>query len=181
VSEPGFLLCEEAGVPRLLVRLEEDTVWLTQGQMADLFQTTKQNVSLHIRNVFAEGELDAAAVVKEYLTTATDGKRYQVAYYNLDVIISVGYRVRSHVGTRFRIWATQRLREYLVKGFALDDRRLKAAPPDTGQPSSSVTNSTGGRWEITPASWPRWRKRRMLRRPASPMSRVQSFTYIPTN
>src|SRR4051812_5540032 len=107
------------------VRLEDETVWLSQAQMADLFQTTKQNISLHILNIFEEGELAPDSVVKEYLTTAADGKKYQTAFYNLDVIISVGYRVRSHRGTQFRIWATQRLREYIVKGFTLDDERLK--------------------------------------------------------
>ena len=106
------------------VRLEGETVWLNQSQMVQLFQTTKQNISLHIRNIFEEGELREEAVVKEYLTTASDGKQYRVLHYNLDVIISVGYRVKSHRGTQFRIWATQRLREYLVKGFALDDQRL---------------------------------------------------------
>ena len=92
--------------------------------MVDLFQTTKQNISLHIRNVFEEGELHEESVVKEYLTTAADGKRYRTQHYNLDVIISVGYRVKSIRGTQFRIWATQRLREYLIKGFALDDQKL---------------------------------------------------------
>lgn len=106
------------------VRLEGETVWLNQAQMAELFQTTKQNISLHIRNVFDERELREDSVVKEYLTTAADGKRYSTLHYNLDVIISVGYRVKSVRGTQFRIWATQRLREYLVKGFALDDKRL---------------------------------------------------------
>ncbi|MBL8191837.1 MAG: virulence RhuM family protein [Acidobacteria bacterium] len=93
--------------------------------MAELFQTTKQNISLHIRNIFEENELQEDAVVKESLTTAADGKNYRVSFYNLDVIISVGYRVKSLRGTQFRIWATQRLREYLIKGFALDDERLK--------------------------------------------------------
>lgn len=115
------------GQTRLEVRLVGDMVWLSQAQMAELFQTTKQNVSLHIQNVFAEGELDEDSVVKEFLTTAADGKNYRTLYYNLDVIISVGYRVTSHRGTQFRIWATQRLREYLVKGFTLDDERLKKA------------------------------------------------------
>ena len=110
---------------RIEVRLENETVWLTQAQMAELFQTTKQNVSLHIQNIFSEGELREDSVVKEYLTTAVDGKNYQTGFYNLDVIISVGYRVKSHRGTQFRQWATQRLREYIVKGFALDDERLK--------------------------------------------------------
>lgn len=116
------------GASRLEVRMENETVWLSQNQMVELFQTTKQNVSLHIQNLFAEGELDRAATVKEYLTVRQEGSRQvsrSVEHYNLDVIISVGYRVKSHRGTQFRIWATQRLREYIVKGFALDDERLK--------------------------------------------------------
>ena len=123
-----FLLYQTSdGQTRLEVRLENETVWLSQNQMAELFQTTKQNISLHIRNIFKEGELPEGSVVKEYLTTAADGKNYKTSFYNLDVIISVGYRVKSHRGTQFRIWATQRLREYIVKGFALDDERLKRA------------------------------------------------------
>jgi len=117
------------------VRLEEETVWLTQAQMAELFQTTKQNVSLHVRNVFEEGELERPASVEESLTVQKEGPRSvqrRVEIYNLDVIISVGYRVKSHRGTQFRIWATQRLREYIVKGFTMDDERLKN-PPGKGQ------------------------------------------------
>ncbi len=117
----------EDGRTHLQVRLENQTVWLSQSQMAELFQTTKQNVSLHIQNIFEEGELAEGSVVKDYLTTAADGKNYQTKFYNLDAIISVGYRVKSHRGTQFRIWATQRLREYIVKGFAMDDERLKQA------------------------------------------------------
>ncbi|PIV23188.1 MAG: hydroxyacid dehydrogenase [Deltaproteobacteria bacterium CG_4_8_14_3_um_filter_45_9] len=115
----------EDGRNRIEVRLEDNTVWLSQSLMAELFQTTKQNISLHIKNIFKEGELDPDSVVKEYLTTAADRKSYLTYYYNLDVIISVGYRVRSHRGTQFRRWATERLREYLVKGFTMDDERLK--------------------------------------------------------
>jgi len=125
---PGgqFLVYEtEDGKLKLDVRFEGETVWLTQGHMAELFQTTKQNVSLHIRNLFEENELSEDSVVKDSLTTAADGKRYATKFYNLDVIISVGYRVKSQRGTQFRIWATQRLREYIVKGFVLDDERLK--------------------------------------------------------
>ena len=123
-----FLLYQASdGQTRLEVRLENETVWLSQNQMAELFQTSIPNVSMHIRNVFAEGELQPGSVVKEFLTTAADGKNYQTKFYNLDVIISVGYRVKSHRGTQFRIWATQRLREYIVKGFSLDDERLKRA------------------------------------------------------
>jgi hypothetical protein len=115
------------GNTKVDVRIEEESVWLSQQQMVDLFQTTKQNISLHIRNIFTEGELLEDSVVKEYLTTASDGKKYKTLHYNLDVIISVGYRVKSHIGTHFRIWATQRLREYIIKGFVLDDERLKQA------------------------------------------------------
>jgi hypothetical protein len=110
---------------RIEVRLENETVWLTQNQLAELFQTSIPNVSMHIRNIFNDNELHPDSVVKEFLTTAADGKKYQTRFYNLDVIISVGYRVKSPRGTQFRIWATQRLREYIVKGFTLDDERLK--------------------------------------------------------
>jgi hypothetical protein len=115
----------EDGQTKIDVRLEEETVWLNQKQMTELFQTTKQNISLHIRNIFKEGELVENSVVKDYLTTAADGKDYSTNFYNLDVIISVGYRVKSHRGTQFRIWATTQLREYLIKGFVLNDERLK--------------------------------------------------------
>ena len=118
----------EDGLTKIEVRLVNETMWLTQAQMAELFQTTKQNVSLHIQNVFDEGELDRVSTVKEYLTVQTEGHRKvqrSLEYYNLDVIISVGYRVKSHRGTQFRIWATKQLREYLIKGFVLDDERIK--------------------------------------------------------
>ena len=117
----------EDGRTRLDVKMQGETVWLTQSQMAELFQTSVPNVSMHIRNLFSEGELPADAVVKEFLITAADGKNYRTKFYNLDVIISVGYRVKSLRGTQFRIWATQRLREYIVKGFTMDDERLKEA------------------------------------------------------
>ncbi len=115
------------GDTRIDARLENETLWLTQFQLAELFQTTKQNISLHLKNIFEEGELDEYSVVKEYLTTASDGKQYRTYHYNLDAIISVGYRVKSHVATRFRMWATQQLREYIIKGFVMDDERLKEA------------------------------------------------------
>lgn len=115
----------EDGQTKIEVRLEYETVWLSQQLMADLFQNTKQNISLHLKNVFADGELSEERVVKEYLTTAADGKNYRTKFYNLEVIIAVGYRVKSHRGTQFRKWATERLNEYLVKGFTLDDERLK--------------------------------------------------------
>jgi hypothetical protein len=102
-------------------------IWLSQATLAELYQTTKQNISLHLKNLCEEGELVENRVVKEYLTTGPDGKKYRVNHYNLDAILAVGYRVRSHRGTQFRIWATERLREYLVKGFTMDDFRLKQA------------------------------------------------------
>jgi hypothetical protein len=118
----------DSGETRLEVRLQEETVWLTQNLMAELYQTTKQNISLHIQNIFEEGELAPEATVKKYLTVRREGSRQvrrQLDFYNLDVIIAVGYRVTSAVATRFRQWATARLSEYIVKGFTLDDERLK--------------------------------------------------------
>ena len=115
----------EDGQTQIDVRLENETVWLTQAQMVELFQTTKQNVSLHVGNVFKEGELEQASTVKEYLTVQKEGGRNvsrQVKYYNLDVIISVGYRVKSKRGTAFRIWARNVLKDYLVKGYAVNQR-----------------------------------------------------------
>jgi hypothetical protein len=122
----GQLLIYQDGGLKLQVRLDGQTVWLTQAAMADLYQTTKQNVSLHLQNIFDEGELEQEPAVKDYLTTAADGKRYRTRHYNLDAILAVGYRVRSPRGTAFRQWATARLRELLVKGFTLDDERIKA-------------------------------------------------------
>lgn len=128
-AEGQFLVYQaENGKLKIDVRFEGETVWLTQGQMAELFQTTQQNVSLHLQNVYAEGELEREATHKESLLVRQEGVRSvqrRVDVYNLDVIISVGYRVKSAVATRFRMWATQRLREYIVKGFVLDDERLK--------------------------------------------------------
>lgn len=118
----------ESGNTKIDVRLENETVWLTQKNMAGLFQTTKQNISLHIINIFEEGELKQESTVKNFLTVQNEGLRQVervVEFYNLDMIISVGYRIKSHIATRFRQWATQRLREYIVKGFVLDDERLK--------------------------------------------------------
>jgi hypothetical protein len=119
-----ILYTAEDGSAAIQLRAEGGTVWLTQLEMATLFDTSKQNVSLHIKNILAEGEL-SLAVVKEYLTTASDGKNYKTKTYSLDMILAVGYRVRSPRGTQFRQWATTHLREYLVKGFVLDDVRLK--------------------------------------------------------
>ena len=115
----------EDGLAKIETTFDEDTVWLSIDQMAELFQRDKSTVSRHIKNVFIEGELQRDAVVAKFATTASDGKTYQVDYYNLDVIISVGYRVKSKRGTQFRIWATNVLKEYMKKGFAMDDERLK--------------------------------------------------------
>ena len=116
----------QEGNIKIDVRLEEETVWLTQSQICELFQKSKSTISEHIKNVFEEGELQENAVVRNFRTTATDGKNYNTNFYNLDVVISVGYRVKSIQGTQFRIWATQRLKEYIVKGFALNDERFKS-------------------------------------------------------
>ncbi|VAW35013.1 Putative DNA-binding protein in cluster with Type I restriction-modification system, partial [hydrothermal vent metagenome] len=126
ISEIIFYQTED-GQTKVEVRLEDETVWLTQQQLARLLQTSKQNIGQHLKNIFAEDELDEISVVKKFFTTAADGKKYQTNFYNLDAIISVGYRVKSHVATRFRQWATRHLREYIIKGFVLDDERLKQA------------------------------------------------------
>ncbi|MEI7606549.1 MAG: virulence RhuM family protein [Rhodospirillaceae bacterium] len=125
MSGEVLLYNTEDGRAQLRLRIEDGTVWLSQAEMAELFSTTKQNVSLHLKNIFEEAELAEAAVVKDYLTTAADGKAYQTKHYRLDAILAVGYRVRSPRGTQFRRWATTVLRDYLIKGFALDDQRLK--------------------------------------------------------
>lgn len=115
----------EDGVTKVEVTFDNDTVWLSLDQIADLFQRNKSTISRHIKNIFSEGELSRNSVVANFATTGSDGKRYHVDFYNLDVIISVGYRVKSLRGTQFRIWATNILKEYMIKGFALDDERLK--------------------------------------------------------
>lgn len=107
------------------ILVENETIWLPQQKIAELFDTTKQNVSLHVKNIFKSGELDENSVVKDFLTTASDGKNYKTKHYNLDAIISIGYRVNSASATHFRIWATKILKEYIIKGFAMDDERLK--------------------------------------------------------
>jgi len=119
----------EKGSTKIEVKLENENVWLSQIQLATLYQTTKQNISSHLKNIFKNGELDEKLTVKEYLTVQNEGERFikrLIKYYNLDAIISVGYKVNSHIGIQFRIWATQRLNEYLIKGFTLDDERLKS-------------------------------------------------------
>ena len=122
-----LLFVSDDGLAKLEVRLTGETVWLSLNQLADLFQRDKSVISRHLKNIFEEGELEEGSVVADFATTAADGKSYQVSHYNLDVIISVGYRVKSHRGTQFRIWATRQLREFLIKGFVLDDERLKRA------------------------------------------------------
>ncbi len=128
-ADPGEFLFYQTddGQTRIQVRVEGETVWLSQKVMAELFQKDVRTISEHIRNIFDEGELKEAAVIRNFRITAADGKQYDTQHYNLDVIISVGYRVKSLRGTQFRIWATQRLREFIVKGFTMDDDRLKQA------------------------------------------------------
>lgn len=124
-----ILYQRDDGTPALEVRLDAETVWLSQQQIAELFQTSQQNVSLHLRNIYAEGELEEEATHKDFLLVRREGARdvrRTLAHYNLDAIISIGYRVTSKVATQFRIWATERLREYLVKGFTIDDAKLKS-------------------------------------------------------
>jgi len=120
-----IIYTSDDGVTKINVNLHDETVWLSLDQMAELFQRDKSTISRHIKNIFTEGELQEHSVVAKFATTAADGKIYQVDYYNLDVIISVGYRVKSLAGTRFRIWANSILKEYIKKGFAIDDERLK--------------------------------------------------------
>ena len=116
---------DDNGKPQVDVRFQDETVWLTQAQLVELYQSSKANVSEHIKNIFDEGELDKNSVVRNFRTTASDGKNYEVNYYNLDMIISLGYRIKSNIATKFRIWAADRLREYITKGFAIDSERLK--------------------------------------------------------
>lgn len=115
------------GLTKIETKFEQDTVWLSLDQMAELFQRDRSVIGKHVRNVFKEGELDKSSVWAKFAYTASDGKIYHVDYYNLDVIISVGYRVKSIRGTQFRRWATERLKEYLIKGFTMDDERLKGS------------------------------------------------------
>lgn len=120
-----ILYTTEDGRSQIQLRADRNTVWLTQLEMAELFNATKQNISLHLKNIFEDGELDSESVVKESLTTAADGKRYKTLLYNLDAILAVGYRVRSPRGVQFRRWASTVLKEYLLRGFVMDDERLK--------------------------------------------------------
>ena len=133
-SEGSFLFYQtEDGTTRVRVILDAGTVWMSQRLIAELYDTSVANINIHLRNIFEENELQYEAVVKEYLITAADGKNYRTKCYSLEAILAVGYRVRSTRGTQFRRWATQTLREYLVKGFVLDDERLKAAEQTFGQ------------------------------------------------
>lgn len=113
------------GSTHIDVKMEDETVWLAQAQLVQLYQTSKSNVSEHIKHIFEEGELEENAVVRKFRTTAADGKSYNTTYYNLDMIISLGYRIKSSIATNFRRWATERLKEYMIKGFTMDDERLK--------------------------------------------------------
>lgn len=113
------------GSTKIDVRFVDETVWLTQQQLCDLYQTSKSNISEHIKHIFEEEELEENSVVRKFRTTASDGKKYLTTYYNLDMIISLGYRIKSKIATSFRRWATERLKEYMIKGFTMDDARLK--------------------------------------------------------
>ncbi len=128
ISEPlkgSIIIYKDQSGPEIQVKLDKDTVWLSQAQLAYLFQKDVRTINEHIKNIFKEAELSENSVIRKFRITARDGKNYSVNYYNLDVIISVGYRVKSKRGTQFRIWATQRLRDYLVKGYAVNEARLK--------------------------------------------------------
>ncbi len=127
MNEKGEIIIYQTddGTTNIEVKLEDETVWLTQQQLVELYQSSKSNVSEHIKHIFEEGELDECAVVRKFRTTAADGKNYNVTYYNLDMIISLGYRIKSSIATNFRRWATERLKEYIIKGFTMDDERLK--------------------------------------------------------
>ena len=113
------------GQTKIDVKFEDETVWLTQAQLCELYQTSKSNISEHIKHIFEDEELDEKSVVRKFRTTASDGKSYNTIHYNLDMIISLGYRVKSKIATNFRRWATERLKEYMIKGFTMDDERLK--------------------------------------------------------
>ena len=115
----------EDGYTKIDVKFEDETVWLTQAQLCELYQTSKSNISEHIKHIFEEEELDEESVVRKFRTTAADGKSYNTIHYNLDMIISLGYRVKSKIATNFRRWAAERLKEYMIKGFTMDDERLK--------------------------------------------------------
>ena len=115
----------EDGSTKIDVKFQDETVWLTQAQLCELYQTSKSNISEHIKHIFEEGELEEDSVVRKFRTTGADGKNYNITHYNLDMIISLGYRVKSLIATQFRRWATERLKEYMIKGFTMDDDRLK--------------------------------------------------------
>ena len=139
-----IILYQPDSTVKLEVRLENETVWLTQQQLTELFQTSKQNISLHVNNIFKEGELDSNSVVKDSLTTASDGKKYKTKYYNLDVIISVGYRVKSLRGTQFRQWANKVIKDYLMNGYAVSQRfeRLEYRMSKTEEKIDFILNTS---------------------------------------
>lgn len=115
----------ENGVTKIDVKIVDDTVWLTQAQLCELYQTSKSNVSEHIKHIFEDGELDRSSVIRKFRTTGTDGKTYNAIHYNLHMIISLGYRIKPIIAANFRRWATERLKEYMIKGFTMDDEKLK--------------------------------------------------------
>ena len=115
----------EVGNTKIDVKFQDETVWLAQAQLCELYQTSKSNISEHIKHIFEEGELEEASVVQKFQTTGADGKNYNITHYNLDMIISLGYRVKSLIATQFQRWMTEHLKEYIIKGFTMDDERLK--------------------------------------------------------
>lgn len=125
ITTEFLIFTAETGTPQIEVRIEDEMIWLTQKLMAELFETSVSNVNMHLTSIFQDGELEEQSVIKEFLITASDGKSYKTKHYSLDVIIAVGYRVNSKQATQFRIWATKVLRDFIIKGFALDDERLK--------------------------------------------------------
>jgi hypothetical protein len=160
-----------------VVRLQDETVWLTQQLIAELFQTAVPNLSMHIRNIYEEGELTPEATLKKFLTVRREGTRdvrREMDFYNLDMIISVGYRVQSQIATRFRIWATQRLKEYIVKGFVMDDERLKH-PPGKGSAVPDYFDEMLARIRDIHAS-----ERRMYLRDSDGVHAVKMASFIST-
>ena len=128
IEEQGEIIIyqSDSGKLHIDVRMEGETLWLTQNQLVELYQTSKSNVSEHIKHIFEESELEEDSVVRKFRTTALDGKNYNMTYYNLDMIISLGYRIKSIIATQFRRWASERIKEYIIKGFTMDDERLKS-------------------------------------------------------
>ena len=143
-----ILYKDNEGKVSVNTRFADENVWLTQAQQVEIYQSSKSNISEHLTNIFNDKEFDQDAVVRKFRTTAADGKNYQVLHYNLDVIIALGYRVQSPIAVRFRRWATQRLHEYIQKGFTMDDERLKQGGIDTSKNCCNVWQYSRKTWEM---------------------------------